>query len=110
MQDQTRRAQRGAAIAETYDSHPGPTARRLGAFLTTLCYQCDVIICAMFLTGQASNAIIAGFAKQTTGIDLTYQLWLTAGLLPGLSAASSLPMAASLDYTMGLRSSAKGSA
>ncbi len=39
------------SIAETYDSKPGPTARKLGAFLTTLLYQCDVIICAMFLTG-----------------------------------------------------------
>src|SRR5947209_5347468 len=64
------------SIAETYDSKPGATAERLGAFLMTLLYQCDVIICATFLTGQASNVLIAKFAKQVTGIELTYGRWL----------------------------------
>ena len=41
---------------------PGQTRRRLGAFLMTAVYQADVVTCAMFLTGQASNVIIAKFA------------------------------------------------
>src|SRR5918912_3427504 len=40
------------SISETYSSEPGATARRLGAFLMVLCYQCEVIVCATFLTGQ----------------------------------------------------------
>src|SRR5215210_5297681 len=79
------------SIAETYESRPGPTARRLGAFLTTLLYQADVIICAMFLTGQASNVIIAKFAKETTGIELTYTRWAIAGLVPGLISLAVVP-------------------
>ena len=79
------------SIAETYESRPGPTARRLGAFLTTLLYQADVIICAMFLTGQASNVIIAKFAKETTGIELTYARWAIAGLVPGLVSLAVVP-------------------
>ena len=79
------------SIAETYDSHPGPTARRLGAFLTTLCYQCDVIICAMFLTGQASNVIIAKFAKETTTVELTYARWAIGALVPGLISLAVVP-------------------
>lgn len=79
------------SIAETYESRPGPTARRLGAFLTTLLYQADVIICAMFLTGQASNVIIAKFAKETTGIELTYARWAIAGLVPGLISLAVVP-------------------
>jgi DASS family divalent anion:Na+ symporter len=43
------------SLAQAYDSHPGPTARRLGAYLMVAVYHCDVIACAMFLTGQASN-------------------------------------------------------
>src|SRR5215216_3221973 len=58
------------SLAEAYDSKPGPTAQRLGAFLMTMIYQCEVIICAMFLTGQASNPIIARFAQEQTGMDL----------------------------------------
>jgi DASS family divalent anion:Na+ symporter len=80
------------SISEAYDSEPGPTARRLGAFLMTLIYQCEVIICAMFLTGQASNVLIARFALQTTGIELTYSRWLVAGLLPGLLSLTLVPL------------------
>lgn len=79
------------SIAETYESRPGPTARRLGAFLTTLLYQCDVIICAMFLTGQASNVIIAKFAKDATGIDLTYTRWAIGAVVPGLVSLAIVP-------------------
>ncbi|MGI9064937.1 MAG: anion permease [Pyrinomonadaceae bacterium] len=79
------------SIAETYDSRPGPTARRLGAFLTTLLYQCDVIICAMFLTGQASNVIIAKFAKEATGIELTYARWAIGAIVPGLVSLLVVP-------------------
>lgn len=79
------------SIAETYDSRPGPTARRLGAFLTTLLYQCDVIICAMFLTGQASNVIIAKFALETTGVELTYARWALGAIVPGLISLAIVP-------------------
>ena len=80
------------SIAETYDSRPGPTARRLGAFLMPLLYQTDVIVCAMFLTGQASNILIASFARQVTGVDLSYSRWLVAGLVPGLVSLAVIPV------------------
>lgn len=80
------------SIAETYDSTPGPTARRLGAFLTTLLYQCDVIVGAMFLTGQASNVIIAKFAQETTGFQLTYARWILGGIVPGLISLAIVPL------------------
>lgn len=80
------------SIAETYESRPGPSARRLGAFLTTLLYQCDVIICAMFLTGQASNVIIAKFALQSTGIELSYARWAIGAIVPGLISLTVVPL------------------
>src|SRR5205085_2940023 len=79
------------SIAETYDSKPGATAERLGAFLMTLLYQCDVIICATFLTGQASNVLIAKFAKQVTGIELTYGRWLLGAIVPALISLAVVP-------------------
>ena len=63
------------SLAEAYDSTPGPTRRRLGSFLMTTVYQCDVIACAMFLTGQASNVLIAKFAKDAAGVELSYARW-----------------------------------
>ncbi len=79
------------SLCEAYDSRPGPTAGRLGAFLMPLLYQCDVIICAMFLTGQASNVLIARFAQQTTGIELTYARWVFYSIVPGLIALVVVP-------------------
>lgn len=80
------------SLAEAYDSEPGPTARRLGAFLMVLLYQCDVIVCAMFLTGQASNVLIAKFALQVTGIELTYSRWAIGAILPGLISLLVVPL------------------
>jgi len=80
------------SLAEAYDSRPGETAGRLGAFLMPLVYQCDVIICAMFLTGQASNPLIAKFAHEVTGIEVTYARWAVAAIVPGLISLLAVPL------------------
>lgn len=79
------------SLAEAYESRPGPTARRLGAFLMASVYQCNVIVCAMFLTGQASNPIIARFAQETTGIEITYARWAIGAIVPGLLSLIVVP-------------------
>lgn len=79
------------SLAEAYESRPGPTARRLGAFLMASVYQCNVIVCAMFLTGQASNPIIARFAQETTGIEITYARWAIGAIVPGLLSLMIVP-------------------
>lgn len=80
------------SLAEAYESRPGPTARRLGAFLMASVYQCNVVVCAMFLTGQASNPIIARFALETTGIDITYARWAIGAIVPGLLSLIIVPL------------------
>jgi DASS family divalent anion:Na+ symporter len=79
------------SLAETYESRPGPTARRLGSFLMVQLYNTDVIVCALFFTGQASNAIIAGFARETTGLELTYPVWLMGAIVPALISLLIVP-------------------
>lgn len=79
------------SLAEAYESRPGPTARRLGAFLMTSVYQCNVIVCAMFLTGQASNPIIARFAQEVTGIEISYSRWAIAAIVPALLSLLIVP-------------------
>jgi DASS family divalent anion:Na+ symporter len=80
------------SIAESYDSRPGPTATRLGAFLLPLLYQTDVIVCAIFITGQASNPLIANFAQQVTGVEITYTRWLAGSIVPGLVSLAVIPL------------------
>ena len=79
------------SLAEAYESRPGPTATRLGAFLMVSVYQCNVIVCAMFLTGQASNPIIADFAQKVTGIEITYARWAIASIIPGILSLLLVP-------------------
>lgn len=79
------------SLAEAYDSTPGPTANRLGAYLMVAVYQSDVIACSMWLTGQASNVLIARFAQETTGIEISYLKWITGAIVPGIVALLIVP-------------------
>lgn len=79
------------SLAEAYDSTPGPTARRLGAFLLVTIYQSDVIACAMFLTGQASNVIIAKLAMESAKVELSYATWLLGSIVPGVLSLAFVP-------------------
>jgi divalent anion:Na+ symporter, DASS family len=77
---------------ETYDSRPHDgTEKRLGTFLMNLLYQCDVIICATFITGQASNVIIADLAARTAGIEIGYGGWFAAAIVPSLISLAAVP-------------------
>lgn len=80
------------SLAEAYDSRPGASARRLGAFLMSFLYQCDVIASAMFFTGQASNALIARLAHDATRLELTYTRWIAGSVVPGLVAFGVVPV------------------
>ena len=80
------------SLAEAYESRPGPSARRLGAFLMTTVYQCNVVVCAMYLTGQASNPIIARLAKEVTGIEISYARWVIAAIVPALVSLALVPL------------------
>ncbi len=81
------------SVTETYDSRPDDgTEARLGTFLMTMLYQCEVILCATFLTEQASNVIIAGFARQQSAIDLNYTVWFVSAIVPSLISLAVIPL------------------
>ena len=69
------------SLAEAYESRPGETANRLGAFLLFTIYQCDVLASAMWLTGQASNALIAKFALDTAHVEISYGRWILGSIV-----------------------------
>ncbi len=79
------------SIAELYGSSPGPTAALLGSFLMTAVYQGICVTTAMFLTGQASNALAAQIATQQFGYPVTWSSWFLAGLAPGLAGIFAVP-------------------
>jgi DASS family divalent anion:Na+ symporter len=81
----------GKAIAELFDSHPGPTAARLGRYLFASMYQGSAVACAMFLTGQASNILAAGLAMKLVGIEVTWSSWFVAAIVPGIISSLVVP-------------------
>ena len=68
-------------IPELYGSRPGPTARRLGAYLMWVAFATTSVTSSMFLTGLAPNLLAAGMVKASTGIEISWTQWLT-GFLP----------------------------
>jgi len=78
-------------IAELFDSHPGPTAPRLGTFLVSSLYQGSAIACAMFFTGQASNVLGASLAAKLVNVPVTWTSWLVAAIVPGLASCLVVP-------------------
>ena len=81
------------SVSETYESRPDDgTAGKLGTFLMNLLYQCEVILCATFLTGQASNVIIAGFAAKQANIDLNYSIWFISAIVPAIVSLIVIPL------------------
>lgn len=71
-------------ISTALGSEPGATSRRAGAYLIQCVYQCEGILCAMFVTAMAGNVLIVNLAKRTIGVDITWGGWALAASVPGV--------------------------
>jgi len=80
------------AVSEAAGSSPGPTARNLGAFLMLTSFHATYTASGTFLTGMAANPVIAGFAKQFAGVELTWVRWLTGSIVPALLTLTLVPL------------------
>jgi DASS family divalent anion:Na+ symporter len=63
----------------------------MGTYLMQTVYQCDNVVCAMFLTSMAANPLIASFALKTVGVELTWERWALATSVPGILTILSIP-------------------
>ncbi|TYB14589.1 DASS family sodium-coupled anion symporter [Aggregatibacter actinomycetemcomitans] len=94
------------SIADAYDSKPGPTARRAGAFLAIAVSQIDTIVCTMFLTAMAGNPLIAELAKGQ-GVEITWMTWFLGAIVPGVISLIVLPYFVYLIYPPELKDTPK---
>jgi divalent anion:Na+ symporter, DASS family len=79
------------SVAAAFGSEPGPTARRIGSYLMLVSFHTTYVGSAMFLTGMASNPLIADFARRIAHVDLTWLAWLRGSSLPGLLTLTIVP-------------------
>jgi DASS family divalent anion:Na+ symporter len=79
------------SLCAAFESEPGPSARRVGAYLMQTQYHGNIITSAMFMTAMAANPLAAELAKKAVGIDISWGLWALAGIVPGLVSLLFMP-------------------
>jgi L-tartrate/succinate antiporter len=68
-------------IPPLYGSEPGPTARRLGAYVMWVAFAATAVTSSMFLTALAPNLLAVGMVTAATGHTITMAEWVK-GFLP----------------------------
>jgi DASS family divalent anion:Na+ symporter len=79
------------SLCSGFGSEPDHAPRRIGAYLMQTVYQCDNVVCAMFLTSMAANPLIASFALKTVGVNITWEMWASATSVPGCLTLLGIP-------------------
>lgn len=79
------------SLALAFDSHPGPTARRIGAYLMKTEFQGNAVTAAMFMTACAPNPLIVELAAKTLNVQLSWWTWFAAASLPGALSLALIP-------------------
>ncbi len=79
------------SLAESYDSFPGPSARRLGAYLMQCAYHVGCTSSALFLTSMAANLVAAEFALKYANVKITWLNWIAASCVPAAVSIGLLP-------------------
>lgn len=81
------------SLSETYESRVGDgTERRVGAFLTKVAFQGDMITSAMFVTAMAANPLAVQITQDITGETITWGGWALAAIVPGLISLFIIPL------------------
>ncbi|MFB9953700.1 anion permease [Cellulomonas denverensis] len=85
------------SISSSYGSEPGPTSRKVGAFLTSSAFHANAITSAMFLTAMAGNPLAAQLAGDQ-GVEVTWGAWALAAIVPGLVSLAVIPLVVRFIY------------
>jgi L-tartrate/succinate antiporter len=79
------------SIAPLYDSHPGPTARRIGAYVMWVSFAATTVTSSMFMTALAPNLLAVEMVHTALGFRITMTDWFVGFLPVGLLLAGTLP-------------------
>lgn len=81
------------SLSEAFGSRPGDgTERKIGAFLTKVAFQGDMVTSAMFMTAMAANPLAASLAKDILKTEISWTGWALAALIPGLLSLILIPL------------------
>jgi citrate:succinate antiporter/L-tartrate/succinate antiporter len=93
------------AIPALYGSEPGPSARRIGAYVMWTAFAATAVTSSMFLTALAPNAAALALVKQATGLDITWTEWLFGFWPMGVLLLALVPVLVYVIYPPEIRTS-----
>jgi DASS family divalent anion:Na+ symporter len=79
------------SVAMAFGSEPGASAGKIGSFLMLVSFHTTYTASAMFLTGMASNPVIAEFARKIGHVELSWVRWLSGSIVPGMLTLAIVP-------------------
>jgi L-tartrate/succinate antiporter len=79
------------AIPPLYGSAPGPTARRLGAYLTWTSFATMCVTSSMFVTALAPNLLAQAMLRDVAHVSVTWVEWCLGFLPMGLGLLALVP-------------------
>jgi L-tartrate/succinate antiporter len=92
-------------IPPLYGSAPGPTARRIGAYLMWTAFASTAVTSSLFLTALGPNLLAIGLVRKATGVDVSWSQWLMGAWPGGAVLLAALPALVFLIYPPEVRSS-----
>jgi L-tartrate/succinate antiporter len=93
------------SIPALYGSAPGPTARRIGAYLMWTAFAATAVTSSMFVTALAPNLLAIGIVREETRITITWTQWVLGFLPVGVLLAAALPALVYVVYPPEIRTS-----
>ena len=81
-----------------FNSKPGESARKIGAYVLFTVYQSNIVTSAMFLTAMAANGLSAKLAVTSVGVKLDWGIWFQAASVPGICSLFLVPWVIYLAY------------
>ncbi|KYZ77837.1 anion permease [Anaerosporomusa subterranea] len=79
------------SLSSAFDSEPGPSARRVGAYLMKTSFQGNCVTSAMFMTSCAPNPLMVLLAAKTVNVAISWGTWALAAFVPGVVSLALVP-------------------
>ncbi len=83
-----------ANIPPLYDSHPGPSARRIGAYVMWVSFAATCITSSVFASALAPNFLAIELVQKTTGEVISMPEWLAGSWPMGVVLIGLMPLVA----------------
>jgi DASS family divalent anion:Na+ symporter len=78
------------SLSKAFDSHPGQSRKKIGAYLMQTVFQCSAVISGISLTGMSGNPMLKSLALGF-GVDISWSMWFLAAIVPGVVSLIAIP-------------------